>query len=82
MKCYKLIWMQQNAIYQVDTLQSEVTETVNNIPPGGSGLVSAANYVVSTLVRNGMIQHADSGAILDGVSVPLFVCFAASLHTR
>jgi len=50
----------------VDTLQSEVNETVNGVPPGGSGLVPTQNYVVNTLVRNGMIQHADSAAILDG----------------
>lgn len=57
---------EQNAIYYVDTLQSAVNETVNGVPPGGSGLVPAENYVVKTLVRNGMIQHADSAAILDG----------------
>ena len=57
---------EQNAIYYVDSQQSEITETVNNTPPGGSGLVAAENYVVKTLVRNGMIQHADSGAIKDG----------------
>lgn len=57
---------EQNAIYYVDTQQSEVNMTVNGVPPGGSGLVPAENYVVQTLVRNGMIQHADSGAILDG----------------
>jgi len=57
---------EQNAIYYVDTQQSQVNETVNNTPPGGTGLVAAENYVVKTLVRNGMIQHADSGAILEG----------------
>lgn len=57
---------EQNAIYYVDTQQSEVDITVNGVPPGGSGPVAADNYVVNTLVRNGMIQHADSGAILDG----------------
>lgn len=57
---------EQNGIYYVDSLQSEVDMTVNGVPPGGSGLVPANNYVVKTLVRNGMIQHADSGAILDG----------------
>jgi hypothetical protein len=57
---------EQNAIYYVDTQQSEVNETVNHTPPGGTGLVAAENYVVKTLVRNGMIQHADSAAILDG----------------
>ena len=82
MRCYLLTLLQQNAIYQVDTLQSEVTETVNNVPPGGSGLVPAENYVVSTLVRNGMIQHADSGAILDGVSGPFAMNISASGYAR
>jgi hypothetical protein len=40
--------------------------TVNGDTPGGSGLIPAADYVVKTLVRNAMIQHADSMAILDG----------------
>ena len=57
---------EQNAIYYVDTQQSEVDMTVNGVPPGGSGPVPADRYVVKTLVRNGMIQHADSAAILDG----------------
>lgn len=57
---------EQNAIYYVDTLQSKVTETVNGVPPGGSGFVAPENYVVKTLVRNALIQHADSAAILDG----------------
>lgn len=57
---------EQNAIYYVDSLQNQTDMTVNGQAPGGSGLVPAENYVVKTLVRNGMIQHADSGAILDG----------------
>lgn len=57
---------EQNAIYYVDSLQAEVNETVNGLPPGGSGLVAAENYVVKTLARSGEIQHADSAAILDG----------------
>ncbi|KAK4547464.1 hypothetical protein LTR36_001120 [Oleoguttula mirabilis] len=57
---------EQNAIYYVDTQQSEVEMAVNGVAAGGSGPVAAENYVVKTLVRNGMIQHADSGAILDG----------------
>ncbi|KAL9106600.1 MAG: hypothetical protein Q9227_008383 [Pyrenula ochraceoflavens] len=57
---------EQNAIYYVDTLQSEVTEEVNGVPSGGQGPVATDNYVVKTLVRSGMIQHADSAAILDG----------------
>lgn len=57
---------EHNAIFYVDTLQSQVTDTVNGVPPGGSGLVKPENYVVKTLVRNALIQHADSAAILDG----------------
>ena len=57
---------EQNAIYYVDTLQSEVSEEVNGTPAGGGGLVSPENYVVKTLVRSALIQHADSAAILDG----------------
>ncbi|GAM91303.1 hypothetical protein ANO11243_093510 [Dothideomycetidae sp. 11243] len=57
---------EQNAVYYVDTLQSEVTETVNGVPPGGSGLVGKDEYVVKTLVRNALIQHADSMAIMCG----------------
>lgn len=57
---------EQNAIYYVDTLQSQVNETVNGTPPGGAGLVKPENYVVKSLVRNALIQHADSAAILDG----------------
>lgn len=55
-----------NAIHYVDTLQSEVAETINGVPPGGSGLVSLENYVTKVLVRSGLIQHADSAAIWDG----------------
>lgn len=44
---------EQNAIYYVDTLQA-------------SGPVRPEDYVVKTLVRSGLIQHADSAAILDG----------------
>lgn len=57
---------EQNAIYYVQTDQSRVTEEVNGVPAGGSGLVAAKDYYVKTLVRNGLIQHADSAAILDG----------------
>ncbi|KAF2154719.1 hypothetical protein K461DRAFT_304086 [Myriangium duriaei CBS 260.36] len=57
---------EQNAIYYVDTQQSEVTEMVNGVAPGGSGPVAPENYVVKTLIRNALIQHADSAAILDG----------------
>lgn len=57
---------EQNAIYYVDTLQSQVTEAVNGVPAGGSGLVASENYVLKTLVRSALIQHADSAAILNG----------------
>ncbi|KAI9658956.1 MAG: hypothetical protein M1821_001916 [Bathelium mastoideum] len=57
---------EQNAIYYVDTLQKYINETVNGVPPGGSGFVQPENYVVKTLVRSALIQHADSAAILDG----------------
>lgn len=57
---------EQNAIYYVDTLQSQVAEEVNGVPPGGAGLVPPENYVVKTLVRSALIQHADSAAILNG----------------
>lgn len=57
---------EQNAIYYVDTQQCETTEEVNGTPPGGAGPVAVENYVVKTLVRSGLIQHADSAAILDG----------------
>ncbi|KAL8796271.1 MAG: hypothetical protein Q9195_001386 [Heterodermia aff. obscurata] len=57
---------EQNAIYQVQTLQRYVNEEVNGTPPGGEGPVAPDNYVVKTLVRSGLIQHADSAAIWDG----------------
>lgn len=57
---------EQNAIYYVDTVQDQVCDEVNGTPPRGSGPVAPDNYVVKTLVRSGLIQHADSAAILDG----------------
>ncbi|KAF2101591.1 hypothetical protein NA57DRAFT_33976 [Rhizodiscina lignyota] len=57
---------EHNAIFYVDTQQSQVTMEVNGAPPGGSGPVPTENYVVKDLVRNAQIQHADSAAILDG----------------
>ncbi|KAF3764760.1 hypothetical protein M406DRAFT_70721 [Cryphonectria parasitica EP155] len=57
---------EQNAIFYVQTDQARVTEEVNGVAPGGSGPVAAKNYYVKTLVRSGLIQHADSAAILDG----------------
>ncbi|KAF2032560.1 hypothetical protein EK21DRAFT_98941 [Setomelanomma holmii] len=57
---------EQNAIYYVDTLKSETNMTVNGNAPGGSGLIPASDYVVKTLVRSALIQHADSMAVLDG----------------
>lgn len=40
--------------------------TVNGHDTGGSGVIPANDYVLKTLLRNAMIQHADSMAILDG----------------
>lgn len=57
---------EHNAIFYVDTQQSQTTMEVNGVPAGGSGPVATENYVVKDLVRNGQIQHADSAAILDG----------------
>ncbi|KAL1604535.1 hypothetical protein SLS59_003730 [Nothophoma quercina] len=57
---------EQNAIYFVDTLESQSNMTVNGHAPGGSGAIPANDYVLKTLVRNAMIQHADSMAILGG----------------
>ncbi|KAL8707392.1 MAG: hypothetical protein Q9220_007584 [cf. Caloplaca sp. 1 TL-2023] len=57
---------EQNAIYQVQTQQQYITEEVNGTPPGGEGPVKPDNYVVKTLVRSALIQHADSAAIWDG----------------
>lgn len=44
---------EQNAIYYVDTQQSQVEITVNGVPPGGQGPVPAERYVVNTLVSLG-----------------------------
>lgn len=57
---------EHNAIYYVQTDQARVTDEVNGVAPGGEGPVAAQNYYVKTLVRSGLIQHADSAAILDG----------------
>ena len=57
---------EQNAIYQVQTQQRYVTDEVNGTPPGGDGPVAPDNYVVKTLVRSALIQHADSAAVWDG----------------
>jgi hypothetical protein len=40
--------------------------TINGNISGGSDFIPADNYILKTLVRNAMIQHADSMAILDG----------------
>jgi hypothetical protein len=57
---------EHNAIFYFDTWQSEVKEEINGMPFGGDGIVQPENYVVKTLVRNALIQHADSAAIWDG----------------
>jgi hypothetical protein len=40
--------------------------TVNGNALGSTSLIPAEDIVVKTLVKNAMIQHADSMAILDG----------------
>ncbi|KAJ4355093.1 hypothetical protein N0V95_003256 [Ascochyta clinopodiicola] len=57
---------EQNAVYYVDTLQSQTNMTINGHVPSASGNIPANRYVLKTLIRNAMIQHADSMAILDG----------------
>lgn len=57
---------QQNAILYADTVQSEVTDEINGVAVGGQGLVAAANYNPKTFVRSGLVQAADTLAILDG----------------
>ncbi|KAF2709056.1 hypothetical protein K504DRAFT_482467 [Pleomassaria siparia CBS 279.74] len=57
---------EHNAIFYVDTFQSQVTDTVNGTPPGGQGFVKPEDLVVKTLVRSALIQHADSAAVWDG----------------
>lgn len=37
---------EQNAIYYVDTVESQVNDTINGNQPGGSGMIAAENYVV------------------------------------
>ncbi|KAK7530606.1 major royal jelly protein-domain-containing protein [Phyllosticta citribraziliensis] len=56
----------QSAILYVDTQQSEVTQEINGVAAGGSGPVPTANYLLKTLVRSGLVQHADTACILDG----------------
>lgn len=50
----------------MQTQQARTTDEVNGVAPGGSGPVEPQNYFVKTLVRSGLIQHADSAAIIDG----------------
>jgi hypothetical protein len=52
----------------VDTQQSQVTKDINGVVAGGSGPVPTTNYMalLQTLVRSGLIQHADTACILDG----------------
>lgn len=57
---------EHNAVYYVDTLQAEVTESVSGVPPGGEGPVRPENYLVKVLAKSALIQHADSAAIWDG----------------
>lgn len=39
---------------------------MNGVAPGGSGPVPVDNYVLKTQARSGLIQAADTAAILDG----------------
>lgn len=55
-----------NAIYYVQTEQNRVEHEVNGVAPGGSGPVHPDNYWVKSLVRSGLIQHADSAAVHQG----------------
>jgi hypothetical protein len=57
---------EQNAILYIDTLQSEMTDEVNGVTPGGSGLVPTANLVHKTFLRTAQAQAADTMSILDG----------------
>ncbi|KAL8671542.1 MAG: hypothetical protein Q9224_007620 [Gallowayella concinna] len=57
---------EHNAIYQVQTQRRYITDEVNGTPAGGEGFVAPEDYVVTTLVRSGLIQHADSAAVWDG----------------
>lgn len=57
---------EQNAILYIDTLQSETTEEINGIPPGGPGLVPTQNLIFKTFLRTAQAQAADTAAILDG----------------
>lgn len=57
---------EQNAIYYVDTRVAEQYGTANGTEPGGNAPLPAKDYVVHTLLRNAMIQHADSMVVLDG----------------
>lgn len=57
---------EQNAILYIDTLQSEMTDEVNGVAPGGTGLVPTANLIPKTFLRTAQAQAADTAAILDG----------------
>jgi len=57
---------EQNAIYYIETRESESNTTVNEHVPGGSGFIPAEDYMIKILVRSALIQHADSMAILNG----------------
>src|SRR3569833_520116 len=57
---------EQNAIYYVDTQQTHKTKENNNNPPVGKDPKTPSNNHNKTLVRSGLIQHADSAAIWDG----------------
>lgn len=47
-------------------MQSEVTEEINGVAPGGSGMIPTANHNLKTFARGGQLQAADTMAIMDG----------------
>ncbi|RDI85296.1 hypothetical protein Vi05172_g4846 [Venturia inaequalis] len=57
---------EQNAILYIDTLQSEMTDEINGVAPGGTGLVPTQNLIFKTFLRTAQAQAADTAAILDG----------------
>ncbi|KAF2787118.1 hypothetical protein K505DRAFT_329883 [Melanomma pulvis-pyrius CBS 109.77] len=58
---------EHNAIFYVDTLAAPtISEEVDAVAAGGSGVVAPEDFVVRTLVRSALVQHADSAAVWDG----------------
>ncbi|QDS76241.1 hypothetical protein FKW77_000742 [Venturia effusa] len=57
---------EQNAILYIDTLQSEMTDEVNGVARGGTGLVPTQNLIFKTFLRTAQAQAADTAAVHDG----------------